>query len=200
MTWSASAPPEPDIDTAAVEDLYRQLLKALGQDPDSAELRDTPRRAAAFWLEFLNPGGQESWTCFPYSQSTGDLVAVSGIEAWTVCQHHLLPFHITAAAAYVPNGKILGLSKIARIVAFHAGRLQVQETLTQQVARSLQEATDSPAVGVWVHGEHLCMMMRGARADGTRTVTQTLLGSAGTDAQLEQRMYAAAHPSVGARW
>jgi GTP cyclohydrolase I len=198
MTWSASMPPEPGIDTDAVEDLYRQLLKALGQDPDSAQLRDTPRRAAAFWLEFLNPVRQESWTCFPYSQSTGDLVAVSGIEAWTVCQHHLLPFHITAAAAYAPDGKILGLSKIARIVAFHAGRLQVQESLTQQVARSLQEATGSPAVGVWVGGEHLCMMMRGARAGGTRTVTQTLLGSAGTDAQLEQRMYAAAHPPAGA--
>jgi GTP cyclohydrolase I len=199
MTWPESAPPEPDIDTDAVEDLYRQLLKALGQDPGSAELRDTPRRAAAFWLEFLNPGRQESWTCFPYSQSAGDLVAVSGIEAWTVCQHHLLPFHITAAAAYAPDGKVVGLSKIARIVAFHAGRLQVQETLTQQVARSLQEATASPAVGVWVRGEHLCMMMRGARAGGTRTVTHTLLGSAGTDPHLEQRMYAATHPPAGAR-
>jgi GTP cyclohydrolase I len=190
-------PPDPGIDTDAVEDLYRQLLKALGQDPDSAELRDTPRRVAAFWLEFLNPVRQESWTCFPYTQSTADLVAVSGIEAWTICQHHLLPFHITAAAAYAPHGKILGLSKIARIVACHAGRLQVQENLTQQVARSVQEATGSPAVGVWVRGEHLCMMMRGARAGGTRTVTQTLLGSAGTDPHLEQRMYRATHPPAG---
>jgi GTP cyclohydrolase IA len=194
MTWPAATPPEPGIDTAAVEHLYRQLLKALGQDPDSAELLDTPRRAAAFWHEFLNPGAEEPLTCFPYSQAAGDLVAVSGIEAWTLCQHHLLPFRITAAAAYEPDGKILGLSKIARIVAFHAGKLQVQENLTQQVARSIQEATGSPAVGVWMRGEHLCMLMRGARAAGTRTITQTLLGSADTDPQLEQRMYAAAHP------
>jgi GTP cyclohydrolase I len=187
----------PDIDTAAVEDLYRQLLKMLGQDPDSDGLRDTPGRVAAFWRDFLRPDPAVTGTTFAYRQCAGDLVAVSGIEAWTLCQHHLLPFHVTVSAAYVPDGKIIGLSKIARIVAGHAAGLQVQETLTQQVAVSLAGVTASPAVGVWAAGEHLCMMMRGARAARARTVTQTLLGSAASDPHLERRLHAAAHPPAG---
>jgi GTP cyclohydrolase I len=186
----------PEVDTRAVEDLYRQLLKALGQDPDSDGLRDTPRRAAAFWAEFLRHDSSAD-TTFSFEGSGSNVAAVSGIGAWTVCQHHLLPFHVTVAAAYQPAGKIIGLSKIARIVARHAAALQVQETLTQQVAVSLAEATGSPAVGVWVTGEHLCMLMRGARATGARASTQTLLGAAVTDVVVERRLHTAAHHHRG---
>jgi GTP cyclohydrolase IA len=196
MTITASRG-APGIDTAAVEDLYRQLLKALGQDPGSEALRDTPRRAAAFWAEFLYPDAGSADTTFSFEGSGSDLAAVSGIGAWTVCQHHLLPFHVTVAAAYQPAGKIIGLSKIARIVARHAAALQVQEALTHQVATSLAEATGSPAVGVWVTGEHLCMLMRGARASGARASTQTLLGTAATDLAMEHRLHAGAHPGTG---
>ena len=187
----------PGIDTSMIEDLYRQLLKALGQDPGSAHLRDTPRRAAAFWAEFLGPPPASTDTTFAFEGSGSDLAAVSGIGAWTVCQHHLLPFHVTVAAAYVPAGKIIGLSKIARIVARHAAALQVQEALTCQVATSLATTTGSPAVGAWVTGEHLCMLMRGTRATGARASTQTLLGTAATDPATERRLHAAAHPPTG---
>lgn len=196
MTTGAS-PGAPGIDTSMVEDLYRQLLKALGQDPGSEHLRDTPRRAAAFWAEFLRPQDASTDTTFAFEGSGSDLAAVSGIGAWTVCQHHLLPFHVTVAAAYVPAGKIIGLSKIARIVARHAAALQVQEALTCQVAASLAAATGSPAVGVWVTGEHLCMLMRGTRAAGARASTQTLLGTAATDPATERRLHAAACPATG---
>ena len=101
------------------------------------------------------------------------------------------------AAAYQPAGKIIGLSKIARIVARRAAALQVQETLTHQVAAALAEATGSPAVGVWVTGEHLCMLMRGTRAAGARASTQTLLGRAATDVDVERRLHRAAHPGAG---
>lgn len=186
----------PGIDTSAVEDLYRQLLKALGQDPDSDGLRDTPRRAAAFWAEFLQHDPSAD-TTFSFEGWGSNVAAVSGIGAWTVCQHHLLPFHVTVAAAYQPAGKIIGLSKIARIVARHAATLQVQEALTHQIAASLAEATGSPAVGVWVTGEHLCMLMRGTRATGARASTQTLLGRAATDFVMERRLHAAAHSGTG---
>lgn len=195
MTRPAAAA-APGIDTSAVEDLYRQLLKALGQDPDSEGLRGTPRRAAAFWAEFLHRDTGTD-TTFSFEGSGSDTVAVSGVAAWTVCQHHLLPFHVTVAAAYQPAGKIIGLSKIARIVARHAAALQVQEALTRQVAVSLAEATGSPAVGVWVTGEHLCILMRGTRAAGARASTQTLLGTAAADVAVERRLHAAAHPGTG---
>jgi GTP cyclohydrolase I len=194
---TAPALPEaPEIDTAAVEDLYRQLLKALGQDPGSEGLRDTPRRAAAFWRDFLRPDASPD-TTFSFEGSGSDLAAVTGIGAWTICQHHLLPFHVTVSAAYAPAGRIIGLSKIARIVARHAAALQVQEALTHQVAVSLAEATGSPAVGVWVTGEHLCMLMRGTRAAGARASTRTLLGTAATDFATERRLHAAACPGTG---
>jgi GTP cyclohydrolase I len=188
------------IDAGIVEDLFRQLLKALGQDPGCDDLRDTPRRAAAFWTGFLTPDDSAD-TAFPFSEPVpgSGVVAVSGIDAWTVCRHHLLPFHVKVDAAYVPAGKIIGLSKIPRIVARHAAALQVQETLTSQVADSLREATGSPAVGVWATGEHLCMLMRGIRATGARTTTQALLGDALSNPHTEQRLYTAArHQRTGA--
>lgn len=188
------------IDAGVVEDLFRQLLKALGQDPDSGDLRDTPRRAAAFWTGFLAAYDGGADTTFPFSEPApgSNVVAVSGIDAWTICRHHLLPFHVRVDAAYVPDGKIIGLSKIPRIVARHAAALQVQEALTRQVAASLQEATGSPAVGVWATGEHLCMLMRGVRATGTWTTTQALLGDAATNPRTEQRLYnAVRHQRTG---
>lgn len=191
-----AAPAEPDTDTSAVEDLYRQLLKALGQDPGSEGLRGTPRRAAAFWAGFLHRDSSAG-TTFSFEGSGSDTVAVSGIGAWTVCQHHLLPFHVTVATACQPAGKITGLPEIARIVARHAAALQVQEALTHQVALALAEVTGSPAVGVRVSGEHLCMLMRGTRAAGACASTQTLLGTAAADVAVEWRLHSAARPGTG---
>ncbi|MEV4116777.1 GTP cyclohydrolase I [Nonomuraea sp. NPDC049695] len=186
-------PARPPLDTAAIEAHTRQLLILLGEDPDRDGLRDTPRRVAAWWHEFLNYDAGRTDSLFDHQSHGEEYVIVRGLTTWSLCEHHLLPFRITAAIAVIPDGHILGLSKYGRIVHQHAHRLQLQEQLTAQVAHAVAEACHTGDVGVWMTGEHLCMSMRGVRADGARTDTECLLGRLRTDPALADRVTAAVH-------
>lgn len=184
------------VDLPRLESAYRELLAAIGEDPDREGLRDTPRRAAAIWDELLTAarGGtaERLGACFTHRASADSYVAIRGIECWSICEHHLLPFRIRLAVAYLPaGGKVLGLSKIARIVAHRAGRPQMQERLCEQVADDLARYCGSEDVAVWGEGEHLCMSMRGVRAGAARTVTETLRGRLATDTALTARVMSA---------
>jgi len=182
------------IDVAAVEGLYRRLLLAIGEDPDRPGLAETPRRVAAWWAEFLNRDPGRLQTSFPYECRGHGWVSLGGIATWSLCEHHLLPFSLQLTIAYIPAGRVAGLSKLVRIAHACASRLQLQERLTDQVAAAVAQVTGAADVGVWAHGEHLCMSMRGIRAPGALTTTACLLGRLGSDPVLADRLYAAACP------
>lgn len=188
-----SRPPRPPINVAALEAHTRQLLVLLGEDPDHDDLRDTPRRVAAWWRDFLEYDPGHTGSVFAHQAHGEQYVLVRGLSAWSLCEHHLLPFRVTAAIAVIPAGRVLGLSKFGRIVHGYAHRLQVQERLTAQVAHAVAEVTGNDDVGVWMTGEHLCMSMRGVRAEGARTDSVCLLGRLRTDHALTSRLSVAAH-------
>lgn len=181
------------VDVEAVEDLVRQLLKAIGEDPDRDGLAETPRRVAAWWAHAMSPDTARIDTLFD-CESVGDhWVTVSGIEVWSLCEHHLLPMRVEFTIGMIPAGQVLGLSKIARIAHLHAAGLQLQERLTTQIAQTVAEVSGSPDVGVWGVGEHLCMSMRGVRASQALTSTGCLLGRLRTEPALSDRLLQAAH-------
>ena len=187
------ARPRSRVDVDAVADLYRQLLLALGEDPDREGLADTPRRVAAWWREFLEHDPGRTDTAFTHVDSGEQFVLVRGIRTWSLCEHHLLPFRVTVAVGYVPAGRVVGLSKFARITADHAHHLQLQERLTRDIARAVADVTGSADVAVLADGEHLCMSMRGVRVDTARTTTSCLLGRLHSDPALTARLYAAVY-------
>jgi GTP cyclohydrolase I len=156
------------VDTAAIENAIRTILAAIGEDPEREGLRDTPARVARFWREFVDYDPGEIERVFTATRR-GQLVAVAGMRVWSLCEHHLLPFWCDVTIGYLPRGRVLGLSKFARVAHQHAHGLQIQERLAGQIARSIEEATGSPDVGVIVTGEHLCMTMRGIRTPGRMT-------------------------------
>ena len=164
-----------DVDLPAAERAVADLLAALGQDLDDEHLRDTPRRVAATFDELLSPR-PFSVTTFPNDEGYDELVIARDIPFHSLCQHHLLPFKGVAHVAYLPGERILGLSKLARVVELFARRLQVQERLTKQVADWLEHHLHPKGVGVVVEAEHLCMTLRGVQATGSRTVTSSLHG------------------------
>jgi len=189
MTMNAVAPAATlprQIDTDRVTDLIDQLLAALGEDSARAGLADTPARVAAWWQAFLNPDPANA-ACFTESDLGGQLVVVGGMSVWSLCEHHLLPMHLRVAAGYVPDGSVVGLSKFGRIAQQHAGRLQVQERFTRQVADELADVLGRPDVAVAVHGVHLCMSMRGVRMEDARTTTVHTGGRFTTDPVLAQQ-------------
>lgn len=159
--------------------LIRDLLMALGEDPDRPGLRDTPRRAARS-LRWLTRGGTRTATdaigTGVFEERHNSMVLVRDIEVYSLCEHHLLPFYGRAHVAYVPNGRIIGLSKLARVVDVFARRLQVQERLTDQIADALVSALAPRGVGVMVEASHLCMMMRGVEQQSSRTMTTAVRG------------------------
>jgi GTP cyclohydrolase I len=163
------------IDRAAAERAVADLLRALGQDPSSVHTRDTPRRVAAAYAELLTPRSF-NLTTFPNDEGYDELVLARDIPVHSLCQHHLLPFSGVAHVAYLPGERILGLSKLARVVELFARDLQVQERLTKQVADWLQEHLEPKGVGVVIEAEHLCMSLRGVQARGSTTVTSALHG------------------------
>jgi GTP cyclohydrolase I len=163
------------VDTAAAERAARDLLLALGADLDTPDLRDTPRRVAASLSEMLT-AQQFTFTTFPNSEGYDELVLVRDIPFQSLCMHHLLPFQGVAHVAYLPAGRIVGLSKLARVVEHYARDLQLQERLTTQVAHCLQERLEPKGVGVVIEAEHLCMSLRGVQKPGARTVTSALHG------------------------
>jgi GTP cyclohydrolase I len=163
------------IDLAAAERAVRDLLSALGRDVDDPELLETPRRVAAAYAELLTPEPFE-FTTFGNDEGYRELVLVADIPFQSLCAHHLLPFHGVAHVAYLPADRIVGLSKLARVVDRLSRGLQVQERLTQQVADFLHARLQAGGVGVVLSAEHQCMSLRGARAHGSRTTTSALIG------------------------
>jgi GTP cyclohydrolase I len=163
------------VDLAAAERAAREMLVALGADLDAAGLRDTPRRVASAYAELLTPE-PFNLTTFPNDEGYDELVLVRDIPFQSLCMHHLLPFHGVAHVAYLPAERIIGLSKLARVVEHFARDLQVQERLTKQVAACIQEELAPKGVGVVLEAEHLCMSLRGVQKAGARTVTSALHG------------------------
>lgn len=170
------------IDLAGAEVAVRDLLAALGQDPDSEHLRDTPRRVALAYEEFLTPRSFVP-TTFSNDEGYDELVLARDIPFHSLCEHHLLPFSGVAHVAYLPGERIVGLSKLARVVEHFARRLQVQERMTKQIGDWLDDRLVPKGVGVVLEAEHLCMSLRGVRAVGSRTVTSSLHGLVRDDAR-----------------
>jgi GTP cyclohydrolase I len=177
------------IDTPAAERAVRDLLTALGRDGDSEHLRDTPRRVVGAFRELLTPEPFDL-TTFPNDEGYDELVVARDIPFQSLCEHHLLPFSGVAHVGYVPAERILGLSKLARVVQLFARDLQVQERLTKQVADWLQEHLAPKGVGVVLEAEHLCMSLRGVHATGSRTVTSAVHGLLRDDAASRQEFFA----------
>jgi GTP cyclohydrolase I len=163
------------IDGAAVERASRDLLLALGADLDSDGLRETPRRMADTYVELLTPRPFTA-TTFDNDEGYDQLIIVRDIPFQSLCMHHVLPFHGVAHIAYLPSERILGLSKLARVVDLFARDLQLQERLTTQVANWLQQELQPMGVGVVMEAEHLCMSLRGVQKPGAKTVTSALHG------------------------
>lgn len=165
----------PEIDLDAAERAVADLLVALGRDPHSAHLAETPRRVANAYAEMLTPREFEL-TTFPNDEGYDELVLARNIPVQSLCEHHMLPFQGVAHVGYLPGERILGLSKLARVVELFARDLQVQERLTKQVADWLQDQLAPKGVGVVIEAEHQCMSLRGVRAIGSKTVTSALHG------------------------
>jgi GTP cyclohydrolase I len=163
------------IDVPAAERAVADLLRALGRDPDAPHLTETPRRVAGSFAEMLT-GPQFELTTFANDEGYDELVMARDLPVQSLCEHHLLPFTGVAHVGYLPGDRILGLSKLARVVDLFARDLQVQERLTQQVADWLQDNLAPRGVGVVIEAEHLCMSLRGVRARGARTTTSALSG------------------------
>jgi len=170
------------VDVDAAEVAAAQFLTALGMPLDSEHLRATPGRMARAWAEMLTPRPFDL-TTFPNDEGYDELVVARDIPVRSLCEHHLLPFTGRAWVAYLPGDRILGLSKLARVVELFACRPQTQERLTKQVADWLQARLQPQAVGVVIAAEHSCMTLRGVNAVGSSTVTSTLLGRLRDDAR-----------------
>ncbi|MGO1053676.1 GTP cyclohydrolase I [Crossiella sp. CA198] len=181
-----TAAPGP-VDIEHVTDLVGQLLAALGEDPGREGLVDTPTRVAAWWSAFLAPDSSAAPTCFVESSLSGQLVVVGGMSVWSLCEHHLLPMNFDVAVGYLPDGEVVGLSKFGRIAQRHAGRLQVQERFTQQVADEIAAVIGSEDITVAVRGTHLCMSLRGVRMEAARTTTLQANGRFGSNPVLSQQ-------------
>lgn len=179
------------IDVDAAERAARDLLEALGADLDHDGLRDTPRRVARTYAELLTPQ-PFNLTTFENEEGYDELVLARAIPFHSLCMHHLLPFHGVAHVAYLPGDRILGLSKLARVVDMFARGLQVQERLTKQIASWLEDALHPKGVGVVLEAEHMCMTIRGVQKPGTRTVTSALHGLVRDDPRTRQEFLALA--------
>jgi GTP cyclohydrolase I len=176
------------IDLAAAEAAARALLVALGTDMSGEGVAETPRRMAAAYAELLTPVAFAA-TTFP-NEGYDELVLARDIAFHSLCEHHMLPFSGVAHVAYLPGERIVGLSKLARVVESFARDLQVQERLTVQVASWLQETLQPRGVGVVLEAEHTCMTLRGVRKPGARTVTSALLGLLRDDARTRSEFFA----------
>ncbi|MEV7806646.1 GTP cyclohydrolase I FolE [Microbispora sp. NPDC088329] len=183
------AEPRDGVDLAAAERAAGQFLEALGISTDSESLRETPARMAKAYAELFTPRPFDL-TTFPNEEGYDELVLARAIPVRSVCEHHLLPFAGVAHVGYLPGDRILGLSKLARVVEHFARRPQVQERLTKQVADWLADRLRPAGVGVVIEAEHTCMTLRGVRAVGSTTVTSTLLGILREDARSRQEFFA----------
>jgi GTP cyclohydrolase IA len=178
-----------DIDYAAVQRAARALLRALGTDVDAESLSETPRRMADAYAELLTPQPFRA-TTFPNEDGYDQLIVARAIPFHSLCMHHLLPFHGVAHIGYLPGERIIGLSKLGRVVELFARDLQIQERLTTQIAGWLQRELEPKGVGVVLEAEHLCMSLRGVQKLGAKTVTSALHGCVRDDARTRQEFLA----------
>jgi len=166
------------MDKARVAELIRSLLVEIGEDPGREGLRDTPERVARA-LEFIYGGygkdPREEWRTF--ESEANNMIIARDIELYSMCEHHMLPFFGRCHIGYIAQKRVIGVSKLARIVDCYARRLQIQERLTAQIARALMEAVDAEGVGVVIEARHLCMMMRGVEKQNSVMTTSSVLGS-----------------------
>jgi GTP cyclohydrolase IA len=178
---------------ARMETVFRDLLEAIGEDPQREGLLRTPIRAAKAF-EFLTNGYRQNLDEVVngaiFTSDASEIILVKDIELYSMCEHHLLPFIGRAHVAYIPNGKVIGLSKVARIVDVFARRLQIQEELTVQIADALMKTLHPAGVGVVVEAKHLCMMMRGVEKQNSVMKTSCLLGSFKEDARTRSEFLA----------
>ena len=162
-----------------MEKSYATIIESIGENLQRDGLVDTPKRAAKA-MEFLTSGYRTSVADVVndamFESDSNEMVVVSDIELYSLCEHHLLPFIGRAHVAYIPNGKVLGLSKVARIVDLYARRLQIQEGLTSQIANTMMEVTNALGVGVVIEAKHMCMMMRGVQKQNSLMKTSAMLG------------------------
>lgn len=162
-----------------METYFKQIIEAIGEDVHRDGLKDTPKRAAKA-MEFLTHGYHESIEKIVngalFDSDNDEMIIVKDIELYSLCEHHLLPFIGKCHVAYIPEGKIIGLSKVARLVDMFARRLQVQEKLTKQIAETMMQVTGAKGVGVVIEAKHLCMMMRGVEKQNSVMTTSVMLG------------------------
>ena len=162
------------------KELYEQLIANAGEDPQRDGLLKTPERAAKAF-SFLTQGYQQSLEEIVndaiFDSDNDEMVIVKDIELYSMCEHHLLPFVGKAHVAYLPQGKVIGLSKIARITDMYARRLQIQEQMTKQIADAIMKVTNAAGVGVVIEAQHFCMMMRGVQKQNSSTISSMMLGS-----------------------
>ena len=163
-----------------MEQAYLDIIKATGEDPDRAGLVDTPKRAAEA-MEFLTLGYKmdidEVINDAMFPSDTDEIIIVKDIELYSMCEHHMLPFIGKCHVAYLPRGKVIGLSKIARLVNVFARRLQIQENLTSQIANCILEKTNAAGAAVIIEAKHMCMMMRGVEKQNSTMTTSCMLGA-----------------------
>ncbi|MGD2047566.1 MAG: GTP cyclohydrolase I FolE [Gemmatimonadota bacterium] len=168
-----------DLSEASFEDLVAEMIRRLGDDPDRPGMLKTPERVRES-MKFLTKGYHERPQAVLgdalFEESHNNMVLVKDIELYSMCEHHMLPFFGKAHVAYIPNGKIVGLSKVARLVEVFARRFQVQERLTEQIAQALWDTTQPQGVAVVVEAYHLCMMMRGVQKQNSKTITSAMRG------------------------
>jgi GTP cyclohydrolase IA len=168
------------MNKARIEQLIRELLVEIGEDPEREGLRDTPARVARSW-EFLTSGyrsdAKEVVNNAVFESETNNMIIARDIEVYSLCEHHMLPFYGKCHIGYIAKTQVLGVSKIARIVDHYARRLQIQERLTAQIAREIRDSVDANGVGVVLECRHLCMMMRGVEKQHSLMTTSSVLGS-----------------------
>lgn len=162
-----------------MEDAFRTIIEAVGEDPGREGLLDTPKRAAKA-MQFLTRGYEQTVEEVVngalFESDSNEMVVVQNIELYSMCEHHMLPFIGKAHVAYLPTGKVLGLSKIARIVDMYARRLQIQESLSLQIAEAIKDVTEASGVAVIIEAKHMCMMMRGVEKQNSVMRTSVMLG------------------------
>jgi GTP cyclohydrolase I len=172
--------PHRHVDTQRIRELVRELLIALGEDPDREGLVKTPQRVADA-LAFLTSGSRTDFEKIIngaiFTQQTNSMVIVKNIEVYSLCEHHMLPFYGRCHIGYIPTGKVFGVSKLARLADMYARRLQLQERLTEQISQAVMESIDAKGVGVMIEARHLCMMMRGVEKQNSEMVTSSVLGT-----------------------
>ena len=167
------------MENTKIEDLTAQLLKEIGEDPSREGLLKTPSRVSKAW-NFFSDGYKQDLSKIInnaiFNEDGKDMVVVRNVEFFSLCEHHLLPFFGKAHVAYIPNGKVIGLSKIPRIIDMYSRRLQVQERLTRQIAETVKDVLDPVGVAVIMEGQHMCMQMRGVEKQNSLATTSSMLG------------------------